>query len=600
VKGQWKRVTRRRSSRRYRIALLGLWLLLPMGCMAQGPEVSVGLYWLREFQQLRVVPQQEQVTVRTCTGCAPVAMSGAVEVRLVNDGLRAGRLRAGERGAEGATLEFAGRVRLEVPEHAPVTLVLATMLRAERGRIAVVVRLPLEEYVAGVLAGESSNFRSVESLKAMAVAARSYAAHYRGRHGDEGFDFCDTTHCQDLRLTATSDRLRAAAESTEGELLWFEGRPAATYYHRQCGGTTESAERVWPAAKAPYLRQQSDHYCVRQGRGEWRSELSRSELRRAVALAGFAPPQEIRAWEIVSRTPSGRVARVRLEGSTSLQLTAEALRLAVGRAVGWEKIRSDLYDVRSSGDRFLLHGYGAGHGVGLCQTGASHMGEAGKTYKEILDFYYPGTALGLTAQGLRWHALGGERLEILTTRPQQEGFLVEQAEGVLQEMEQTAGWRLQTRPQIRVYPSIDVYRNATGKPGWVAATTRGRVIRLQPAATLRGAGSLSETLRHELLHMIVESRAHRSLPHWFREGIVLAHTRPRREIPSANLPGLAAIEQALRESRTLAELRRAYDAAQAQVESLVRQYGRAAVWSWVERGLPASLPPSPAPGSGKR
>jgi len=73
---------------------------------------------------------------------------------------------------------------------------------ARKGALVIITELPLEDYVAAVLAGESSGFRAEESLKAMAVAARTWAVHFLNRHKTEGFDFCDTTHCQDFRVTA--------------------------------------------------------------------------------------------------------------------------------------------------------------------------------------------------------------------------------------------------------------------------------------------------------------------------------------------------------------------------------------------------------------
>ncbi len=77
-----------------------------------------------------------------------------------------------------------------------------------------VVTMPLDKYVAAVLAGESSIFRSDEALKAMSVAARTYAIRLRGRHANEGFDFCSTTHCQRVDLKAVTPRLESIAEDT--------------------------------------------------------------------------------------------------------------------------------------------------------------------------------------------------------------------------------------------------------------------------------------------------------------------------------------------------------------------------------------------------
>jgi stage II sporulation protein D len=571
-----------------------LWLavlLFPGTLCAQGDELSVRLYWLRELSEVRIAPQRAGAQMKLCADCQPAALAQVATVHIVG-----GRLQIGEQVAQGDSAEIFGNYRLEVPGHAPLVAAYPLTIRADKNHLAILVRIPRDAYVAGVLAGEAGTFVSRESLKALAVAARTYAVHFRGRHRAEGFDFCDTTHCQDLRLTALHSRFATAAEETEGELLWFEGRPAATFYHRHCGGTTEAVEHSWPAkdsahrsGPAPFLRQQSDGYCIARGREEWRSEFSRADLHRALAAAGFRAPAEIQSVEVASRTPSGRVARLRINGSYTLLLSADEFRLAVGRSLGWQHIRSDLYEIAPQGEGFAVRGFGAGHGVGLCQAGAARMGELGRTHREILQFYYPGATPGLTAQGLHWQGLAGERVEVLTTRPPQDGFLVGWAERTMREMEEATAWRFGARPQIRVYPSVEVFRNATGKSGWVAASTTGRVIRTQPVEKLRAAGTLDSTLRHELLHLLVESRAHRGLPLWFREGIVLVLAGERRAASGKAVEDSAELDRRLREARTEEELRRAYDAAQARVEALIVQHGKTTVLGWVERGLPSEL-----------
>src|SRR5207237_5257313 len=150
--------------------------------------------------------------------------------------------------------QLAGSLQLEAAGSPRISLQGPLDISARDGHLLLTLHMPLEEYVAGVLGGESSVFKSEEALKAMAVAARTYAVHHAGRHRAEGFDFCDTTHCQDLRLAARSDRLHTATEATEAELLWYDGAPADAYYSRHCGGPTEAAD-------APHLKQQSDTFC---------------------------------------------------------------------------------------------------------------------------------------------------------------------------------------------------------------------------------------------------------------------------------------------------------------------------------------------------
>jgi len=250
---------------------------------------------------------------------------------------------------------------------------------ARDGALFIVTRLPLEDYVAAVLAGEALGFQSEESLKAMAVAVRTYATYFDSRHDAEGFDFCDMTHCQDFRITAVDDRLRKAVEATAGQVLEYDGRPIPAYYHQDCGGVTEP--------RAAYLRLLEDAFCVREGRSPWTSELSPSDLEAALGWSG------VYAIEVIERTSSGRAGQLRVGGLDTHVVGAEAFRLAIGRNLGWDKLPSDLYEVRPSIRGFVFEGYGAGHGIGLCQHGAAVMGEGGYSYTEILAYYYPNTTV---------------------------------------------------------------------------------------------------------------------------------------------------------------------------------------------------------------
>ena len=404
------------------------------------------------------------------------------------------------------------------------------------------IPMPREEYVAGVLAGEVNTFRSQEALKAMAVVARTYAQRFLGRHKAEGFDFCETTHCQDFRRNAGTPQVIKAAEETEGELLWYQGSPVAAFYHRHCGGRTEAASEVWPDMAAAYLRVQPDSYCISRGRGDWSGTISRDDLQRALGAAH--PVSSVR---ILSRTPSGRVHRLRID---SEEVSAAALHNAVGRTLGWHLLRSSIYEVFPGAGGFVFQGYGNGHGVGLCQVGAESRSEARQTYRQILVFYYPGTAVGITASGFPWRQMGGERVDVFSTQEQEDRALPFVADKALREAERRAGLSYAGRPRVRVYPSVAAFRDATGEPGWVAASTAGSAVRLQPA------GRTGATLLHEMLHVLVESSGHPSLPDWFREDIVVYLAAPNTS---------------------------------SRVSKLVLGHGRDSVMGWLVAGLPANI-----------
>ena len=93
----------------------------------------------------------------------------------------------------------------------------------------------------------------------------------------------------------------------------------------------------------------------------------------------------------LERGKSGRIWKLKIVG-TKKTLTI-GKELEIRRALSETHLLSSAFDVERHGDRFVLHGRGWGHGVGLCQIGAAVMGEQGKTYDEILLFYYRGAQI---------------------------------------------------------------------------------------------------------------------------------------------------------------------------------------------------------------
>ncbi len=472
-------------------------------------------------------------------------------------------------------------------------LIAAPLLTAETVKVQVrtgagprIVELPLEQYVAAVLAGESSEFHSAEALKAMAVAARTYAVRMKGRHSKEGFDFCDTTHCQRIELDNISPRLQAAVEQTAGELLWYQGKPAFTPYTRDCGGRTEDAAALWPDLAAPYLKSRPDPYCSRAGSSAWQWSGDPKRILRALQDSGLRAPAELDRVAILNHTASGRASVLDLEGAGgSIKISADSFRFDIGRELGWNTLRSDLYQIRAGNGRILFDGHGSGHGVGLCQSGAEQMGAEGRPYREILAFYYPGTVAGVTAKGLSWQRLSSDSITLLTTQPGADRAVLAAAERIEQRLGERTRWPLPQKLELRVYPDLDTFRNATGEPGWVAANNDGRIIHLQPAEVLRAKGTLEATLGHELAHVFVASQIGRwTLPLWFQEGLA-GYLQGGAGTGAARIPA----DTDLRQTADPARARRAYAEAQAEVGALVQRYGETAVLGWVKLGLPAQV-----------
>jgi stage II sporulation protein D len=358
-----------------------------------------------------------------------------------------------------------------------------------------------------------------------------------------------------------------------------------TYYTRDCGGHTEDARALWPEAATPYLTSRADPYCLRVNNSKWRWQGSGRDIASALQQSGLRAPQTLQDISILDRTPTGRIRTLMLSGGgESIRISGSSFRFALGRLLGWNTLRSDLYETASQNGLLIFNGDGAGHGVGLCQNGAEEMGREKYTYTEILGFYYPGTAVGLTAKGIRWTRMTGEKISMFSTQPNQDAATLALADRLLRSVAQRTHRPIPPNVELRVYPDLDTFRNATGEPGWVAAHTSGSRIDIQPAAVLRSRGALDSTLAHELTHVVLEAGANAELPVWFREGIAGYFTNT----PSSSTPS-HALDSDLRQTNDAAQARAAYNSARKRVADLVNRYGETVVLSWVTAGLPRDV-----------
>lgn len=546
-------------------------------CTAQQPDVRVHLLSLFRQSEVKIEPVAATITLDSDAGQREIKNEFTV---------RAQGSTVSVFGESAAKLKLEGDFRI-VGGRAPVEHIHGALEISSSGSVLTIIALiPVEEYVADVLEGETNGNMPGEAMKALAIAIRSYTIRFRDRHKEEGFDFCDTTHCQYLRLDPRPSVVSAVKE-TRGELLWDRGRPLAAYYHKDCGGQTEGAAAAWPGQDSPSLLSHADPYCVRASQ-PWRTEISRIKIDQAIAAAGLAVPPGWNRITVMERTPSGRASRLRfsIDASQGAPMSASTLRFALGRSTGWNTLKSDWYEISTLGDHFIFTGRGVGHGVGLCQTGAAEMAREGKTYRDILAFYYPGAAIGRSAQAIPWTETRTTDFDLRVVNQGDIAAIRTAASAGLARAVQASNLALRVRPVIEAYPTVAMFRDATGEPGWIAASTRSEVIRVQPPAVL---GQRTESvLRHEFLHMLVESNAKAGTPLWFREGFVVYLGG---DPPAANELTMTAetIERTIASRHSDAEMRQAYGQAAALVRDLDQRHGRAKLIDWLQHGLPENI-----------
>jgi SpoIID/LytB domain protein len=353
--------------------------------------------------------------------------------------------------------------------------------------------MPLETYVARVLAGEAARDSAPAALEALAIAIRTFALANPGRHRADGFDMCDQTHCQVLRAaTATTER---ATQATEGQVLLYNGAPAAVYYSTSCGGRTERPSAVWPGAQdPPYLPSRSDDACG--GEPEWEAELRLQDLRRALQAAGFRGT--LHSVRVASRNESGRVAKLFVDGLTPGEVSGQDLRMAVARSLGLQHLLSTAFELRPTGDGYRFTGRGSGHGVGLCVIGSLRLAAQGSNARAILERYFPGLTISADRQRLTRAppTPGGSstavsaRSEILLALPsaeegERDAFLA-LATGTRDELAKSLGVPVPPHVILQVHSTTAEYERATGREWFTSGAVVGGAVHLLPLAI--GAG----------------------------------------------------------------------------------------------------------------
>jgi len=323
----------------------------------------------------------------------------------------------------------------------------------DAGKVVAVNVIGVEDYLLSVISSEMKATASPEFLKAHAVISRSWVmaqiAHRQagkavsipyqfdnvpalvtwldGAHASpeapsgeiikwfdhedhRRFDVCADDHCQRYQgLTlAIGENVRAAIDETWGQVLRCGGELVDARFYKCCGGKTERFSTAWADVDYPYLTVHEDPWCDTHDKAilgqvlndydletedfhDWTVRYDRKELAALIARKSGVDIGDLVNLEPLERGGSGRIKLLRITG-TERTITV-GKELLIRRFLSESHLYSSWFDVEMTPDEVILHGHGWGHGVGLCQIGAAVMAASGKTYREILSFYYPGTTL---------------------------------------------------------------------------------------------------------------------------------------------------------------------------------------------------------------
>ena len=473
-------------------------------------------------------------------------------------------------------------------------------------------KMLLEDYILQVVSTEVSVEDQPEALKALAIAARTYALKNLGRHREEGYDFCSTTHCQRFEANeARSDVATAVRETAGLVLLDRRDQMIDSYYSASCGGMTANLKSIWKTDAPDYLRGVPDSYCNSGPHYRWTDAIASDKLASALRSDPRTDVGEtIRGMTVSKRDRTGRAELLTLVGDRRREISGWEFKLIVGRALGWQVLKSSRFSVSRSGSEFVFRGGGFGHGLGLCQEGSHVMAQRGQSFQQILAHYFPGTKVSWDAETRRradaetlgrgdtamQSALARRRVSASHFRMTYPDTVdARDADHVLSLLEanredllrRVSAAGIQTR-----FPNFEVVINKTtgdfvgrtGMPAWAAAATNNNRMELQPLPLLKQRGILETTLRHELVHVLIDTLGDGQTPRWLAEGMAVHFAGEGKMIDrhqQTSSVTVETVEQALASAKSAAEMRAGYAGAYRLVRELIRTEGEAKIWKRV-------------------
>ena len=253
----------------------------------------------------------------------------------------------------------------------------AISFRVNNKKLDIVNRVEMDEYLKGVLPKEMSPSFPMESLKAQALCSRSFAINNYNKFIKNGYNLDDTTRSQvyygkDVEEKTTNK----AVEETIGQVIKYDGKVAETIFCASSGGYTVASSEAWGGNSVPYLISKEDPYSVHP----WKYELKNSDLKKLNLSDVFSVSLDY--------NNSNRVNNLTFSTSKGdVKIKATDFRNKIGNTI----IKSTLFDVNVIGNKVFVSGRGYGHGVGMSQYGAVEMAKKGSNYKDIIEFYFPGT-----------------------------------------------------------------------------------------------------------------------------------------------------------------------------------------------------------------
>lgn len=289
-------------------------------------------------------------------------------------------------------------LHVRVPSRTPILLNPSNQLdryyrgkvefRARAGKLAIVNTVAARHYVVSVVGSETNPNCPLEALKAQSVLCQTRLSRYH-----PGDNLSDTTEVE-AYLGSAHERAEVdqAVWLTWGQTLTWQSRPVTVFYHSTCAGGTSAANQYFhlKPGELPYLPAVACSYCKAS---PFFQPTIRTIPWTAFNHAFHLPTSNIAGPTIKTRDSAGRALSVQVGHGRIM--SGYQFWLTMGQKLGWDRVPGTRYEfvAAAPAGHMRIKSTGAGHGVGLCQWGAAEMAKQGKTFDQILDYYYPAARL---------------------------------------------------------------------------------------------------------------------------------------------------------------------------------------------------------------
>lgn len=264
------------------------------------------------------------------------------------------------------------------------------MVRVYRKKSGVVEKVPLEEYVYGVVSSEVPVSFEVDALKAQAVASRTYVMYAMQNNKDKEFDVYDSVNSQvynsDEELKEKwgdkyqeySNKIKKVIVDTKGEYLMYDNKIIEAFFFSTSTGYTENSEEVFSEA-LPYLRSVESVWDESSPSFNDEKEFSKTDFYNKLGIK-YSDTLDV---SDIKKTTSGRIKSLKINYK---KFTGKEIRSKL-------ELRSTFFTFYEKDNKILVKTKGYGHGVGMSQYGANGMALAGFKYEDILKYYYTGVKI---------------------------------------------------------------------------------------------------------------------------------------------------------------------------------------------------------------